>query len=552
MSIIPDGTCRSLAALPASEFLRRWDTLPPEDQADAMRGRFRYDRGSFLKFTLPALFGRPWNRYHADVLGRDSAPWVSRTGRNTYRCDAAPRGIAKTTLLKGELVHDVCYGLENYIVVVSAETRLARAITRHLFRVFRSADSKLARLFGPFVVDGGVDSFAVTTPDGHRTGFLARSFGTQIRGANEDGDRPTKIVIDDGERPDRVRNPDQRVIWMDFLQSDILNAGPIEGGLVVDWRGTVLHPDSTLANLLKNVGWSGVLYRACEAWPTNTALWEECRRIYVDLSIGTEAERWTAAHEFYGANRAEMDAGAKMLDDAALPLFAFYVEIWTKGIGYVLRERQNDPRDPSRSFFRPEAFARCQVEPTAIVSAAGKRIALTELEVAVWHDRSKGGATNDYPATAVVARDAQGYRYVLSVEMTREPTSAQRARVWRTWERWRAAKRIVVGCDDTAQTEVFAGESWQRDRDTRQKAGIAWNLDIRSVTLDENKEVRIASIEPDCVNGWLQFSSGLPPSVWEQFRDFPTAAYDDAPDAIERANWLLTDSTPMVSSRARG
>ena len=183
---------------------------------------------------------------------------------------------------------------------------------------------------------------------------------------------------------------------------------------------------------------------------------------------------------------------------------------------------------------------------------AGAPIPLAELEVGIWHDRAKGGATNDYPATAVVARDRLGYRYVLEVDMTREPTSGQRARIWRLWERYRGAKRIRVGCDDTAQTEIFAGESWERERNERRQRGIAWNIDVTSHTLSEEKDARIKGQEPDVRKGWLQFGSDLPPEVWAQYRDFPNATHDDAPDAIERADWLLRDSMPTIQRHTRG
>jgi predicted phage terminase large subunit-like protein len=173
------------------------------------------------------------------------------------------------------------------------------------------------------------------------------------------------------------------------------------------------------------------------------------------------------------------------------------------------------------------------------------------MECAIWHDRAKGGEHNDYPATAVVARDRHGYMYALEVDLTREPASGQRARIWKLWERLRAARSIKVGCDDTAQTEVFAGESWDRERKDRQKAGRPSNLIIESHTLDEDKNVRISSLEPDTVNGWLQFASDLPAEVDDEFRDHPRAAHDDAADAIERACWLLRDSMPTINFPGR-
>lgn len=556
-----DARAERYAAIPQREFGDRWEALETDaDRAEAQRLRYRFARDEFLRWCFPTLFYRPFNAYHRAVLQRKRARWWERRGRVVRRGDAAPRGIAKTTLLKGELVHAIVYGLEAYIVIVSAEKRLARGITKHLRAIFQDDKSPLARLYGPFVVEGGVDEFTVTVA-GRTVGVLARSFGTQMRGANEGGIRPTLIAIDDGERPDRVRSANQREIWWSFLSSDILKAGPLEGGLCVEWRGTVLHPDAVMARIIKSLGWDGTRWKACIEWPTRADLWEACGHIWADLTIGDLEKREDAARAFYEANRAEMDEGAVMLDDDALDVFRFHVAIWSEGLASVMRELQNEPYDPSRQFFDVEKFTRCRWDRIRKVLhpqrwdgskwSPGTPIPLAELQIGIWHDRSKGGETNDYPATAVVAKDRHGYRYVLEVDMTREPTSGQRARIWRLWISYLGARSIRVGCDDTAQTEIFGGESWERDRAVRKASGAVWNLHIESFTLDEEKNARINSQEPDAKNGWLQFASDLPAEVWDQYRDHPRATHDDAPDAIERADWLIRDSMPTISLPGR-
>lgn len=558
-----DGRAARYADVEGSTFRARWQSLDNRaDRDEVLRLRYRHRRDEFLRYCFPDLFYRPFNAYHRSVLGRPRPRWQDRRGRVTRRGDAAPRGIAKTTLIKGEIAHAIVYGLEAYIVIVSAEKRLARGITKDLRAMFTDQSSPLARLYGPFQVSGGVEEFSITTGS-HTIGVLARSFGTQMRGANSGSVRPTMIVIDDGERPDRVRSPQQREIWWRFLVADILKAGPLEGGLVVEWRGTVLHADSVMARILKDLGWAATRWRACIAWPTNAGLWEQCGRIWADLALGDIDTREDAARAFYLANREAMDEGVEMLDDNALDVFRFHVAIWSEGMGSVLQELQNEPRDPTRQLFDPEKFAPCWWDARSGILTGSKwdgerwiadrKMRIADLEIAIWHDRAKGGPTNDYPATAVVARDAIGYRYVLRVVLDREPASAQRARVWRLWEDFRAAKRVVVGCDDTAQTEVFAGESWERDRQTRRASGRPWNLEVQSHTLSEDKNARIDGQEPDCKNGWLQFAADLPPEVAEQYRDRPNATHDDAPDAIERADWLLSRGTmPTVTSYSRG
>ena len=52
----------------------------------------------------------------------------------------------------------------------------------------------------------------------------------------------------------------------------------------------------------------------------------------------------------------------------------------------------------------------------------------------------------------------------------------------------------------------------------------------------QNKEDRIETLEPAIANGWLAFNQrDLPPEFWTQFRQFPSADHNDAPDAVKGA-----------------
>ncbi len=573
----------SYAALDGATFASRIAPLDARLQREAMRLRFRGNLPAFLKFCFPALFDAPWNRFHLDVLTRPKAPWAERIGRTaegsdtdtdtdsglTLRAVAAPRGIAKTTLLKGELVHDLVYGLENYIVVVSSETRLARGITKHLRRLFLARGSRLDALYGPFIVEGGVDEFSVVFPDGRRVGVLARSFGTQVRGANEDGARPTKIVIDDGERPGRVRNPRLRREDQEFLDDDILKAGPIEGGLNVDWRGTVLATDSILANLLTSPGWEGSKWQAVEKMPDRLDLWEECGRVFKDLALGKVAARRRAAQAFYNARRAEMDAGAVVLDPFRFGLFQFFCEVWIFGWRSVLRERQNDPHGGGTKFFRVypsspaarDGFARCRVEGDKatggyLYPADGRpRIPLSEVrffarldpipgkELGTMGDDNGAGA-GDFAAIAIVGKDAHGYSYVVDVWLRRARDSEQVSALWDLCEKWRVEKVSV----ESNGFQRFVGRDFRQQQEARRKAGrwvgvsVEVDKDARSST---NKEDRIAALESPTTNRWLQFAEHLPPELWRQFDLFPGCDHDDGPDAVEGA-WRLSGAAVQV------
>lgn len=541
--------------MPYSAFVDSWERADPETADDLLRMRFRFDRARFLQYCFPTLFYRAFNPYHRDVLSRPKVDWRTRAaqGVTILRADAAPRGIAKTTMGKGDLVHDIVYDLEGYIGVLSAETRLARAITKHLRRIFLAERSPLAKLYGPFRVEGGVDEFSVQVRDRERVGVLARSFGTQIRGANEDGVRFTKLLIDDGERSDRVRNPVLRAEDTDFLNEDVLKAGPIEGGLSVDWRGTVLHPDSILANLLKNGGWEAKKYQALPKWPTRLDLWEQCGAIWKDLSLGDLKIRRACALAFYQANRADMDAGAELLDPAALPLFKFFELVWSQGMRSVLKELQNEPRDSATSLFDSTTFRRCRIAGDVLVTSRGKRIPIPSLRRALYLDpipgenlgtlADDGGAgSGDLAAIAVAGVDEHKNAYLLEGWMRRCRDTDILAAMWQLGKRW-GVRRARIEANGFGR---FVTRDFRRAQQQRRAEGKWAELVIDQDDNRKGNEELIAALEVPLTNGWYELVDTLPPRMLAQFDDFPNADHDDFPTAAAGVYRLLGAGPPTM------
>jgi hypothetical protein len=182
--------------------------------------------------------------------------------------------------------------------------------------------------------------------------------------------------------------------------------------------------------------------------------------------------------------------------------------------------------------------------------AAGRVIPLGDCDLARWLDPAGGKTSGDYPALATVARERRtGYRFALRCTMDKGPPSSQRARVWSEFDH---EPRGRWGIDKGGLGFLF-GEDFDREKKERQKAGKAWNLNIEEYQSDEDKNLQISRLEPDTLNGFFQFAEDLPQVVFDQFRDIPNGQNDDAPDAIERADWLLThDTLPTVPSYARG
>lgn len=568
-----------IAALPLEVFWRHLEamTSAPLRRA-ALRYRFLTDRATFLKYCFPRMFKRPFNAYHRDVLSRPWPTWRERqaAGETILEADAAPRGIAKTTLAKGELVWALIHDVEAMAVVISNEMSLSIAIAGHIMRIFAKPPKPLADLYGPFKVVGGVESFRVTFPDGRTVAVLAKSMSSQLRGVNDDAVRPTIVLLDDAERSDRVRSPKQRRTWWERLHEDVLKFGDIGQGLYVRLRGTILHPDSGLANLLKAEGWTTHKYQACPSFDDNQldaewkAAWDACGALYKDLELGDERTRTAIAKGYYEAHRTLMDRGVEMLDAVALPIFAFWKLIWTQGLKSVLQELQNDPRSAGTKFFDTAGFRRCRVhgdrasdgyleviEPNG---KPGRRVKLADLrtyarldpipgsELGAMGDDGGSGA-GDYAAIVILGRDQHGFGYVLDVWARRARDTEQRAALWSLMEKWQVEKATV----ESNGFQRLLGREFRKEQAARRDAGQYWQVAIEDDHSAKNKEDRIASLEGPCSAGWLVFAEHLPNIVTSQFDSFPDGDHDDIPDAVEGA-WRLSNTVRigMVDVRRGG
>jgi predicted phage terminase large subunit-like protein len=549
-----EDLARAVAKISPDDFVRRWASLTdPADQLGALRLRFRYRIDEFARFCWPELFSLPWNAFHRHVLAAPDQPWPERVGRTVQRAIAAPRGVAKTTTAKARLMHALVYDIDRCIVVLSASQALSLAISGHLRAMLADEESVLSVLYGPFRVEGGTEEWRAVFPDGRLVGVFARSFGTQVRGTNMRGLRPTRILIDDGERPDRVRSSEQRTIWHRFLTDDVQKAGPKEGGLVIEWLGTVLHPDAILARLLVNPAWDGRKWRALIRWPERSDLWTTCREIWADLTLGDLNLRRACALAYYEANRAEMDEGAEVLDPVAEPLFRLFEYIWSDGLASFLREKQNEPRDPSAALFDSGRFARCSVVQTArglaIRGAHGKTVLLADCRLYGRWDPSMGLPDGDYASLVVLARDRDHYGYLLEARMLRLKPSLQLVAFWGLVDRWyeHGLRRFSL---ESNGFQAMIAEEFRRQRELRRAAGKPWQVQLDEDPSTTSKEVRIAALEPSVANGWLQFSGDIPDVMFQQFDDFPSGDHDDGPDSVEGA-WARSGTAPPTMAQER-
>lgn len=538
---------REWSDMPAEEFREALMEAPPALRPKLLRVRFRYNIKEFARYCWPDRFNLPFNDLHDDLLSMaDVPPWKERTKPDVLQARAAPRGFGKSMLVSFlMIVHAIVYDLEAYIVLISSGQRLARSFSRNLVTQFKTREMhdtrRLTQLYGPFKVTGGTDEWQVTVGDRKESvGILTASFGQDVRGAQhpERGIRPTLVVMDDAEKKDRVRNPDQRHIWEQTLQKDILKLPDRSRGSVFRFVGTILHIDSTLARRENDPGWTFKKYKAILSWPRNKELWRKCHKIWANLRLGRR--RREHAVQFYRDNQEAMDEGVELLDPGAMGIFDLYEMIWGQGYGSFLQEMQNDPIDPNAQIFFSDKFDRFEVRENErrerFIHTLGdnpKVIPYEQLRMRFMRwDPAKGDPAGDYAAIAVLARDMWGYKYVLDCWLDRRPPSVQLGMMWVLAEKWGVRRSSI----ESNNFQELAAEPFVRQKKEREKAGRWSHLIIDPRASTENKEERIATLEPEITNGWLLFNTTLPELLFRQFDAFPSGDTDDGPDAVQGAS----------------
>ena len=103
----------------------RWPTGEQSPDADTIRTACEYDQERFARTFFPDICSSPFNALHRQFFAKADAR--NRQQERGWRdATAAPRGSAKTSIKKIQVVHDLLYGHEKYIGIGSANFDHAR------------------------------------------------------------------------------------------------------------------------------------------------------------------------------------------------------------------------------------------------------------------------------------------------------------------------------------------------------------------------------------------------------------------------------------------
>lgn len=485
----------------------------------------------FGQAYFPHYFIRPGAGFHREldalwqegVLkgeipdGQEAVKRISRLP-GCRRAVAAPRGHAKSTSFTfKDVLHAVLYGYKHYPIILSDSSEQAQGFLESI-RVELEENEAVREDFGDLVGRVWRDDVLLTTTD---IKIEAIGSGKKIRGRKHRNWRPDLLVLDDVENDEHVRTPEQRKKLESWFLKAVSKAGDDYTDICV--IGTILHHDSLLSKILKNPGYQAKKYRAVISWADRRDLWDAWEQIFIDLD---NDRREVDALEFFERHREAMLAGTRVLWDEK-SYYSLMVVRLTDGEASFNSELQNDPVNPEDCVINEEWLD--YYNPLEIDFRK-------DFLFFGFCDPSLGKKrTSDTSAIVTLARHVKtGYLYDLDADIERRHPDRIIGDILAK-ERW---LRETYGRGYTRfgfETNQF--QWYLKEVLAKASAEAGLYLPIEEQHQTEDKYGRIQSLQPDIKNKYLKFHPKHKTLI-EQLTQFPMAAHDDGPDALEGCRTL--------------
>jgi len=491
-----------------------------------VRLRCATDLELFAALFFPHYCTREFNPFHRDLFKS-----IRFGERNVRRVRAAPRGAAKSTLATLiKPIHDVCYGLEKFILIISNTTPLANKKLKDI-RAEVLANGALRAFFGVRfpTKKPGESEFVVHSRAGS-CHFAALGRGSEVRGIRVGEARPSKIILDDVEHSDEVYNEKIREKTLDWFSEDVTKAG--DSGTNIEFVGTVLHKDSLLAKLLNNPSYTGKVYQAILSWSEREDLWNEWRTIYRSLD---DPDRLEKAQAFYERNKEEMLRGTAVLWPEKESYLDHMKDMEEIGKRAFMKEKQNDPQGSDDQIF--QTFHWYKERPDGLLVESSQALI-------PWRELISIGCID--PATGQGSAKNMGDFTCILTGYKHPPT--KRVFVHHDWTK-RAPPSTYIGTifdlharfkyeQFSVETNLYRdlllpniqAERKRREEQGKQKIELAFYDCVQT----ENKMERIFRLEPKVNFGHVVFNRALSRQFMMQLEEVPKGTHDDCPDALEQ------------------
>ncbi len=453
---------------------------------------------SFCRTYLPHYFSHAPAPFHYELVR-----FMEERGEVvTPAVVAAPREFAKSTVCSfGYVLHQICFGKRNFIIIGSDTEDLASDLTGYLYMELLY-NERLQQDFGELVrANKPVNDF--TTGNGVRV--KARGRGQRLRGLKHRQHRPDLIILDDMENDVNVRNSEIVQQILDWIVSAVYPSLDASGTLMM--IGTILLKHSALDIMLKSPEEPYCRFR---------------RKIF----------------------RAIQEDGSSLWE-ARHPAARLQMQKQLMGTVAFNREKMNEPT-PIEGMFQ-EQWLR-YYHPDTIKDKG--------LVVVGFFDPSlETGGTADYKAVVTVGYAPQEQVFYVLDAFIQKTTLEQTLRS--VFNRHQEHPYHLLGVEDNLFQRLLLKEF---DR-MGQELGVY--LPIKGVTHRIAKETRVAVLSPMLERGKIRFIRGHSDQgkLIEQMLYFPSRnQHDDGPDALAGAVQLAqtltlgekTEKYESVKTRAFG
>jgi predicted phage terminase large subunit-like protein len=491
---------------------------------------------------FPHYCRHPFNEFHRDYF-KSIQPFE----RRVRRADGAPRGYAKSThkaLIK--VIHDIVYGLENFILIFSNTEDQATGKLKDIRRELLTNEDLIRDFGATFVGSRPAETSFIVECRGHQTMLASYGSGAEVRGIRFGAHRPSKIVCDDVEHSEEVFNEEIRRKYEDWFMEVVSKIG--DENTNIEFIGTILHRESLLKKLTQNPAYRGKVYRAVISWAENQTIWEQWKTIYCNRDDDLRLEK---ADAFFEANKDEMLRGTQVLWPEKEPYYALIKELVETGRRAFMKEKQNEPTGVQDKLFHrfhyyQETAQGLYIEGSKIVVPWSeiKHQCFGVLDPATGQTKAKKGKLGDYSCILTGYKDHRNRLLVHSAYLRRSSPSVYISEIFEHHTSFHYNKFGV-------ETNLYRGlllPNILDEKARREKADKGKKIDLAFYEIEQtdNKEKRIFTLEPRVDTGLILFNRALPIEFMNQLEDFPHADHDDGPDALEML-WGLVNNRYKVS-----
>jgi predicted phage terminase large subunit-like protein len=519
-----------------------------KDLNDLWYWRCATDLELFSVAYFPHYCQFEFNEFH-----RDTFSLVQFMERAVRRARAAPRGYAKSTLSALiKPIHDVCYGLETFIVIISNTQSQADGKLKDI-RAEILENSALASDYGINFPRKNVGETQYVVHCGkHRCMFASFGAGVEIRGIRFGSERPSKIVVDDSEHSEEVLNEAIRQKYEDWYFKVVSHIGNEKTN--IDFVGTVLHRESLLTKLLNNPAYSGKLYKAVINWSERQDLWDKWTQIYTNLD---NPNRLAESELFYKQNEDNLLKGTKVLWPEKEPYVYLMKQMVEMGRRAFFNEKQNEPVGGDEQLFQTIRWYR-ETEEGLYIEHTGVTVpwanfkdqngrwlnAYAVLDPATGQTKAKSNKKSDYACIPTGLKDGKGRLFVHRDWTKRASPTKQIEAIFEHHLEFDYQKfGVETNLYRNLLLPNIVKERQEREKATKKVIQLPF-YDIENV---DNKEKRIYTLEPKTTHGWILFNRALSQEFIGMLEAFPHGDHDDGPDALEML-WGLVNNRYKAAS----